>query len=195
MEESNAPKADLNENSGVNTNIFKIKKLDNGETKIEIDKRKTISPFNSAKHLKYATKGISAFCDTCKYRSIESGGRGGCPKYEAGSVCTIRADTKKLCTELDTRNPDTIEWMLDTIIKEGFESVMLSYAQAKIDGNIPDKNTRQEIDSFVKRLQLWNELRSKTILRATETKRIGSDGEVESIFSQLMATKESSVKT
>lgn len=184
-EKTELSESEVNNQEEPKVTDFLVKKESDGTTSVELDKRKTVSPFNSAKHLKYAKKGISAFCNTCKYRDIEAGGRGGCPKYKEDSVCTIRNDTKKLCNELDTRNPETIEWMLDKIIKEGFESVMLSYAQAKIDGNIPDKNSRAEIDSFVKRLQLWNELRTKTTLKAVKTESLGSDGEIQSIFQML----------
>jgi len=172
---------------------MKLKKVD-GKIEASVDGRKTVSPFNSAKHLKFAKKGISAFCNTCKYRAINAGGRGGCPVYAPDSVCTIRKDTKKLCAELDTRNPETVEYMLDYVIKEGFENVVLAYAQAKIDGNVPDKNTRAEIDSFVKRLQLWNELRSKTTIRAVKAE-IGSGEDMTQIFQMLEATKKGSVNT
>lgn len=171
----------------ITNNEIKLKKVD-GKIEASVDGRKTISPFNSAKHLKFAKKGISAFCNTCKYRSVNAGGRGGCPVYQPDSVCLIRKDTKKLCAELDTRNPDTIEYMLDYVIKEGFENVVLAYAQSKIDGNVPDKNTRAEIDSFVKRLQLWNELRSKTTVRAVKAE-LGTKEDMTQIFQMLEATK------
>ena len=57
--------------------LFKITPI---EGNITIDKRKTISPFNSVKHLK--TANIPALCDQCVYRSIDDGGNGKCPKYE-----------------------------------------------------------------------------------------------------------------
>ena len=78
---------------GKDEGIFKIKPVGKGG-QVVIDKRKTVSPFNSAKHLK--TANIPALCDQCVYRSIEDGGNGKCPKYEAGSVCVIREDFVKL---------------------------------------------------------------------------------------------------
>ena len=66
--------------------IFKIKSV-GGNFVAEENKRKTISPFNSAKHFKDAN--IPALCDQCIYRSIEEGGNGKCPKYEKGAVCGI----------------------------------------------------------------------------------------------------------
>ena len=45
--------------------IFKIKKVDNKNI-VKEDKRRTVSPFNSAKHLK--TANIPALCDQCVYR-------------------------------------------------------------------------------------------------------------------------------
>ena len=47
------------------------------DNKVEINKHKTVSPYNSAKHLKYAK--LPAECDKCIYRSEEEGGNGRCP--------------------------------------------------------------------------------------------------------------------
>lgn len=66
--------------------IFKIKPVGNKNIVVE-DKRKTISPFNSAKHFKAAN--IPALCDQCVYKSIEAGGNGKCPKYEEGAVLSL----------------------------------------------------------------------------------------------------------
>ncbi len=65
------------------SDIFKIKPI-GGKNIVVEDKRKMISPFNAAKHLKDAN--IPAYCDQCVYRSVEAGGNGKCPKYEAGAV-------------------------------------------------------------------------------------------------------------
>lgn len=165
-----------------------IKKLPNNETKVSVDKRKTVSPYNSVKHLKYASK-IDAVCDTCRYRSVDVGGRGGCTEYKAGSVCTIRKDTKKICDQLDTRDPATIDWMLDKIIKEGFETIMLSFDQVKMDGNVPDKNSQREINNFVKLLHTWNELKAKTSVTAVKA-QVSSDDDMTKIFEMIFAKKE-----
>ena len=50
-----------------NDDIFKIKPVGNTDIVVE-DKRKTISPFNSAKHFKEAN--IPALCDQCVYKSV-----------------------------------------------------------------------------------------------------------------------------
>lgn len=173
---------------GKDSSLFKMKPVKGG-IEVSEDRRKTISPFNSSKHLKYAKKGISAKCDTCVYRSINAGGRGGCPKYEPGAVCAIRSDIKKLVTELDTRNPDTIRYMMDFIIKEGFEAVVLAYAQCKMDSNIPDRNTRNEIDSFVKRLQVWDQIRDDKVTVTATQASLGSKGDIENIVKMLSISK------
>ena len=87
--------------------LFKIKPLDKHAAKVQLDGRKAFSPFNSAKHLK--TANIPAECDQCVYRSIDDGGNGKCPKYEAGAVCSIRDDYIKVINLLDTRKPDDIK--------------------------------------------------------------------------------------
>ena len=78
--------------------IFKIKPVGNMKLVVE-NKRKTVSPFNSAKNLKFAN--IPALCDQCVYRDIESGGNGKCPKYEKGAVCAIRDDFVKFINEFN----------------------------------------------------------------------------------------------
>jgi hypothetical protein len=40
-------------------------------------------------------------------RSIDTGGNGKCPKYEAGAMCAIRKDFIALINELDTTKPRT----------------------------------------------------------------------------------------
>ena len=72
--------------------IFKIKPVGKGG-EVVLDKRKTVSPFNSAKHLKSAN--IPALCDQCVYKSIDDGGNGKCPKYVKGAVCALREDFVK----------------------------------------------------------------------------------------------------
>ena len=54
--------------------LFKIKPIGNKDIVVE-DKRKLVSPFNSAKHFKAAN--LPALCDQCVYRSIADGGNGG----------------------------------------------------------------------------------------------------------------------
>jgi hypothetical protein len=50
------------------------------DNKVEINKHKTVSPYNSAKHLKYAK--LPAECDKCIYRSEEEGGTEGVPSMK-----------------------------------------------------------------------------------------------------------------
>ena len=78
-------------------------------------KERPVSPFNSAKHLK--TANIPALCDQCIYRSIDDGGNGKCPKYEAGAVCAIRKDFINMINTLDTRNPEDLKSMMDNVGK------------------------------------------------------------------------------
>ena len=83
--------------------LFKIKAVGN-TSKVVLDKRKVVSPYNSAKHFK--TANLPALCDQCVYRSIDSGGNGKCPKYEAGAVCAIREDFLKFIDELEISDED-----------------------------------------------------------------------------------------
>lgn len=165
--------------------LFKIKPIDGKNIVVE-DKRKTISPFNSAKHFKDAN--IPAYCDQCMYRSIDSGGNGRCPKYEKGAICTVREDFIKVINQIDTRNPEDVKAMLDMIAKLSFENVLMALTQAKMDGNIPDRNTKSEINTFLNIVKSLTELSTKIMI--TETKSVDDKtGDITSIFKQIKAQK------
>ncbi len=169
---------------GKDEGIFKIKPIGKGG-QVVVDKRKTVSAFNSAKHLK--TANIPALCDQCVYRSIEDGGNGKCPKYEAGSVCVIRDDFVKFINELDTRKPEDLKEMLDMLAKLSFENVLMALTQSKMDGNIPDRNTKSEINSLLSIVKSINDLNSKVTI--SEEKRYTKEGDIENIFRQIKAQR------
>ena len=156
--------------------LFKIEPI---EGKITIDKRKTVSPFNSVKHLK--TANIPELCDQCVYRSIDDGGNGKCPKYERAAVCAIREDFVKFINDLDTRNPEDLKAMIDMLAKLSFENVLMALTQSKMDGNIPDRNTKSEINTLLQIVKSINDLNSKIVVTErtefdkTETYQIYSD--------------------
>ena len=164
--------------------LFKIEPIGKGG-KVVIDKRKTVSPFNSVKHLKSAN--LPALCDQCVYRSIDDGGNGKCPKYEKGSVCTIREDFVKFINELDTRKPDDLKEMLDMLAKLSFENVLMALTESKMDGNIPDRNTKSEINTLLNIVKSINELNSKLVV--TEQTQYDKKGDIENIFRQIKAQK------
>lgn len=164
--------------------IFKIKSVD-GTIVASEDKRKTLSPYNSAKHFKEAN--IPALCDQCVYRSIEEGGNGKCPKYEKGAVCAIRKDFITLINNLDTREPEDVKNMLDLIAKLSMENVLMALTQAKFDGNVPDRNTKSEINTLLNIIKTINELNSKIVL--TEKTEFGKGGDISSIFRQIKAQR------
>ncbi len=164
--------------------IFKIKPVGKGG-EVVLDKRKTVSPFNSAKHLKSAN--IPALCDQCVYKSIDDGGNGKCPKYEKGAVCAIREDFVKFINELDTRQPEDVKAMLDMLAKLSFENVLMALAESKFDGNIPDRNTKSEINTLLNVVKAINDLNSKIVI--SEKTRYDNKGDIESIFKQIKAQR------
>ena len=163
--------------------IFKIEPVGNKDFVIE-NKRKTISPFNSAKHLK--TANIPALCDQCVYRSIEDGGNGKCPKYEAGAVCAIRKDFINMINTLDTRNPEDLKSMMDMLAKLSFENVLMALTQAKMDGNIPDRNTKSEVNTLLGIVKSINDLNAKIVVTEKTEYR---QGDIENIFRQIKAQR------
>jgi len=165
--------------------LFKIKPLDKHAAKVQLDGRKAFSPFNSAKHLK--TANIPAECDQCVYRSIESGGNGKCPKYEKGALCAIRKDFVAMINELDTRDPKHVKTMLDMLAKLSFENVLMALTQSKLDGNIPDRNTKSEINTLLNVVKSINDLNSKIVV--TEKAEYTKEGDIANIFRQIKAQK------
>ena len=163
--------------------IFRINPVGNKDFVVE-NKRKTVSPFNSAKHLK--TANIPALCDQCIYRSIDDGGNGKCPKYEAGAVCAIRKDFINMINTLDTRNPEDLKSMMDMLAKLSFENVLMALTQAKMDGNIPDRNTKSEVNTLLGIVKSINDLNSKIVVTEKTEYR---QGDIENIFRQIKARK------
>lgn len=166
---------------------FQLKKHD-GKLKVKPNKHKTVSPYNSVKHLKYAE--LPAKCNDCIYRSVEDGGNGKCPKYEKDAACAIREDFKKFLAQIDTRNPEDLRALLDYLAKESFENVMLCLAQQKMDGNVPDRNTKSEINSFLTVVKTAAELSDKIVI--TEKKEFNKDSDIDTIFRQIEARKSGS---
>jgi len=148
--------------------------------KIEVDKRKTVSPFNSVKTLKYAK--LPAKCNDCIYRSLEAGGNGKCPKYEEDAACAIRKDIKKFLLQIDTRKAADLGSLLDFLAKQTMENVMISFAQSKMDGNIPDRNTRSELNSLLNVMKLLKEL---STVEVSETREYDKAGEIKGLFRTL----------
>ena len=148
---------------------------------VEINKHKTVSPYNSAKHLKYAK--LPAECNKCIYRSEEEGGNGRCPKYEKDAACAIRKDIKQFLDQINTRNPEDLKMLLDTMAKEMGENVFLALVQAQMDGNIPDRNSISQQNAFLNIAKLLVELGSK--ITVTEKKSFDENGDLEELFRQL----------
>jgi|TARA_R110002020_G_scaffold91436_5_gene222052 hypothetical protein len=151
------------------------------DNKVEINKHKTVSPYNSAKHLKYAK--LPAECDKCIYRSEEEGGNGRCPKYEKGAACAVRKDIKNFLDQINTRNPEDLKMLLDTMAKEMGENVFLALVQAQMDGNIPDRNAISQQNAFLNIAKLLVELGNK--ITVTEKKSFDDEGNLEELFRQL----------
>ena len=104
-----------------------------------------------------------------------------------GAVCAIRDDFIKFINELDTRNPEDVKAMLDMLAKLSFENVLMALAESKFDGNIPDRNTKSEINTLLNVVKAINELNSKIVI--SEKTRYDNKGDIESIFKQIKAQR------
>ena len=74
------------------------------------------------------------------------------------------------------------------IAKISFENVLMALTQAKMDGNIPDRNTKSEINTLLAVVKSINDLNTKVVV--TEQKTIDDKtGDISSIFRQIKAQK------
>jgi len=162
--------------------IFKIEPI---KGTVKVDGRKTISPHNSAKNLKYAN--LPALCNDCVYRSEEAGGNGKCPKYEKDAACAVREDFVKFLDQIDTRNPEDLKALLDMLAKQSFENVMIALFQARMDGNIPDRNAKAEINTFLNIVKTTSELSDKIVV--TEKKTFSKEGDISEIYRSILEKK------
>jgi len=161
----------------VDDKLFKIEKV-TGE--IDTDKRKLISPHNSIKNFKYAN--LPAQCNDCVYRSRDAGGNGKCTVYEEDAACAIRKDIAKFLEQIDTRNMEDLKSLLDMLAKMNMEQFMLAYAQGKLDGNVPDRNTRAEVNSILSIAKLISEVNSKV---DTGKKTFSQTADIDNLFREL----------
>jgi len=158
--------------------LFKIKKV-TGE--IKIDERKTVSPYNSIKNFKYAN--LPAQCNDCVYRSRDDGGNGKCSVWEKDAACAIRKDIAKFLSKIDTRNTEDLKGLLDFLAKLNLENYLIANAQLRLDGNIPDRNTRAEVNSIMGIMKLLVEMSNK--ITVSEKKIFDKAGDIENIFREI----------
>ena len=102
-------------------------------------------------------------------------------------MCAIREDFLKFINELDTRNPEDLKAMIDMLAKISFENVLMALTQAKMDGNIPDRNTKSEIKTLLEIVKSINDLNSK--ITVTEQKEFNKEGDISNIFRQIKSQK------
>ena len=77
--------------------------------------------------------------------------------------------------------------MIDMIAKISFENVLMALTQAKMDGNIPDRNTKSEIKTLLDIVKSINDLNSKIVV--TEKQEYTKEGDISNIFRQIKAQK------
>jgi len=162
----------------VDDKLFKIAKI-SGE--IKVDKRKTKSPYNSIKNFKYAN--LPAQCNDCVYRSRDDGGNGKCSVWEKDAACAIRRDIAKFLDQIDTRDVNDLKAVLDLLAKMNLENYLMANAQSRLDGNIPDRNTRAEVNSLMSIAKLLIELSTK--ISASEKTSFDKAGDITNVFREL----------
>jgi hypothetical protein len=73
------------------------------------------------------------------------------------------------------------------LAKLSFENVLMALTQSKMDGNIPDRNTKSEVNTLLGIVKSINELNSK--IEITETTEYDKSGDIANIFRQIKAQK------
>ena len=63
----------------------------------------------------------------------------------------------------------------------------MALTQAKMDGNIPDRNTKSEINTLLSIVKSINDLNSKIVV--TERTEFDKTGDISNIFRQIKARK------
>ena len=63
----------------------------------------------------------------------------------------------------------------------------MALTQSKLDGNIPDRNTKSEISTLLNIVKAINELSGKVTV--TEQKEFTKEGDIANIFRQIKAQK------
>jgi len=77
--------------------------------------------------------------------------------------------------------------MMDMIAKLSFENVLMALTQSKLDGNIPDRNTKSEINTLLNVVKSINDMNSKIVV--TEKAEYNKEGDIANIFRQIKAQK------
>ena len=92
-----------------------------------------------------------------------------------------------MINQLDTRDAKHVKTMLDMLAKLSFENVLMALYESKMDGNIPDRNTKSEVNTLLKIISTIGEISNK--IEVSETTTLNKKGDIESIFRQIKANK------
>ena len=102
-------------------------------------------------------------------------------------MCGIRDEFGEYIQQLDTRNPDDLKKLLGEFISIMSENTIISLAQMKMDGNIPDRNTISQLNMLLKTMAQMQELHGTVEVK--ETTEVDKDGLIKSVFKELSAKK------
>ena len=75
---------------------------------------------------------------------------------------------------------------MDMLAKLSFENVLMALTLSKMDGNIPDRNTKSEINTLLSIVKQINDLNDKIVVTEKTEYR---QGDIENIFRQIKARK------
>ena len=141
---------------------------------------------HSFKSGKYAVLE-SAHCDTCYLRDEDAGGSGQCTEYEAGAVCSIDKDLKRIIDKFDTRNPEDIKEIVNETTKDLLLRVKKSVIQANFDGNFVDKTYLANQAALMNNLRIATDLNNRVGVTMTQTEKFNESGDLQEIGRTLRA--------
>lgn len=166
-----------------------------GHKELRIDKRtlsKVTNPPN-VKDLTYSRK-LPVKCDECPYRPKSVRGNGICTKYEAGSLCIIRKDIRKLVDEYGDRSPGQIIPLMREEFEANYEKLKFFEGLEVMSGSL-DPEVTKRITVLTNLGRAINELeKTKTTVEVSETKTLSAEKKDE-IQRMFKITKEESVTT
>lgn len=166
-----------------------------GHKELRVDKRtlsKVDNPPN-VKDLTYSRK-LPVNCDTCPYRSKATKGNGICTKYQAGSLCVIRKDIRKLVDEYSTRSPGQIIPLMEEEFEANYEKLKFFEGLENMLSELNPEVTKR-ITVLTNLGRAINELKkTKTTVEVTETKKLSPEKRDEIQRMYKVTTEQSDVK-
>ncbi|MDE1814638.1 MAG: hypothetical protein KGI05_08260, partial [Thaumarchaeota archaeon] len=127
----------------------------------------------------------------CPYRSKATKGNGICTKYEAGALCVIRKDIRKLVEEYGDRYPGQIIPLIREEFEANYEKLKFFEGLEVMSGQL-DPEVTKRITVLTNLGRAINELeKTKTTVEVSETKTLSAEKKDEIMRMYKVTTEKS----